>query len=58
MIRKTTAKGTVVDRQVTGRDGNDIYYSTSRTGPAKIRNCWISTWMEWGRNSDVVTTAT
>lgn len=48
---KITAKGRKLQRIVTRRAGNEVYYKTSESGAEK--NCWLTTWQDWCRLADV-----
>jgi hypothetical protein len=39
-------------RSVYARRGNEVYYTTESSG--LIRNCWITTWCDWCRGSEVL----
>ena len=50
VVIKTNMKGKQTKRTVTGRKGNDVYYTTKDGG--KVNNCWITTWWDWCRTAD------
>lgn len=51
----TSPTGKQLFRTVTGRKGGDIYYTSGVTiaGKTKVKNCWISTWMDWASKAQV-----
>lgn len=49
LVRTNSLTGAVLTREVTQRDGNDIFYRDSRGVDKK---CWISSWIEWARKCD------
>ncbi len=55
VIEKSTNIGTTLTRTVVRRENNDIFYTSGDN--VKVRKCWISTWMEWCRDSEVKTVA-